>query len=306
MQRLLDLFAAAADPSRLRILLLLRDVELSMSELATVLGQSQPRISRHVRILVDAGLVRRSKEGAYAFVAGARTPEADALFALLARLDAEGSAEARDLERLAEVRQARQVALDHWFAENAADWDSLRAIEAPVARVESAIQSLLARPLGRLLDAGTGTGRMLELLAGAAAQAKGLDRSAEMLRIARMKLDAAGLSGVELHLGDLCAAPFADASFDTLVLHQVLHYLDRPEDALREAARLLAPGGQLLLVDYGPHQAEALAERLRHRHPGFSRPDMEALMTQIGLVPAGFDSLAGERLPVFLWRAVRP
>jgi ArsR family transcriptional regulator len=306
MQRLLDLLGAAADPSRLRILLLLRDVELSMSELATVLGQSQPRISRHVRILVETGLVRRSKEGAYAFVAAARTPEADALFALLSRLDADGAADGADLKRLAEVRHARQAALDHWFAENAAEWDSLRAIEAPVARVEAALGAMLARPLGRLLDAGTGTGRMLELLAGSAARAVGLDRSAEMLRIARIKLDAAGLSGVDLHLGDILAAPFPDATFDTLVLHQVLHYLDRPEVALEQAARLLAPGGQLLVVDYGPHEVEALAQQFRHRHPGFARADMETMMTKLGLLPDGFEALAGERLSVFLWRAVKP
>lgn len=304
MERLHALFAAAADPSRLRILFLLRDVELSMSELAQVLGQSQPRISRHVRILVEAGLVRRLKEGAYAFVAIARTPQAEALLALLDRLQVEG--DPGDRARLAGVRHARQVALDQWFAEHAPAWDSLRAIEAPVAAVEAAIGDLLSPPIGRLLDAGTGTGRMLELLAPRATAAVGLDRSAEMLRLARMKLDAAGLTGVELRLGDIVAAPFRDAAFDTLVLHQVLHFLDRPQAALDEAARLLAPGGQLLVVDYAPHADDELSDRFRHRHPGFARAEMDAMLGAAGLSPTGFESLAGERLTVFLWKGKKP
>ena len=244
--------------------------------------------------------------GIQATVRATRTAEAEALTALLDRLAVPSSAEAADRARLSEVRQARQSALDQWFAEHAPAWDSLRATEAPVAAVEAAVQSLLERPLGRLLDAGTGTGRMLELLAAKATVAVGLDRSAEMLRLARIKLDAANLPRVELRLGDILAAPFADGAFDTLLLHQVLHFLDQPQAALAEAARLLAPGGQLLLVDYGPHDPEALSDRVPHRHPGFAREEMETMLAGAGLRADGFKALEGEKLAVLLWRGVRP
>ncbi|MFQ3596492.1 MAG: metalloregulator ArsR/SmtB family transcription factor [Sphingomonadaceae bacterium] len=306
MQRLLDIFGALSDPSRLRILLLVRDVELSMGELAEVLGQSQPRVSRHVRILAEAGLVRRQKEGAYAFVAAGRSEAAAAAFAMIDRLLADRDPIALERAHLADVRAARQKALDRWFADHAEEWDRMRSLEAPAEAVEQAIRVLAeGQGVGRLLDVGTGTGRMLELLAPAASAATGVDRSAEMLRVARMRLDAAGLSGVDIRQADMNALPFADASFDSIILHQVLHFSEEPARAVREAGRVLAPGGQLLVADYAPHEEDELRARWRHVRLGFPDEAIAQWMADAGLALAASERIAGPRLAVRIWKGTR-
>lgn len=307
MERLLAQFAALADPSRLRILLLVRDVDLAMGELAEVLRQSQPRVSRHVRILAEAGLVRRQKEGAYAFVGRARTAESEAVHALIDAALAGRDPIAAERAHLADVRAARQKALDRWFADHAAEWDLMRNLEAPAAAVEAALVEVAgARGVGRLLDIGTGTGRILELLGPGAEAATGIDRSPEMLRIARTRLDSAGLSGVEIRQADMAALPFAQAAFDTVVIHQVLHFSEDPAQALREAARVLAPGGQLLVVDYAPHSEEELRARYRHARLGFAREALAAQMESAGLAVGTIRQIEGPRLAVLLWQGLKP
>ncbi|WP_194743568.1 ArsR/SmtB family transcription factor [Thermaurantiacus tibetensis] len=307
MDRLLASFAALADPSRLRILLLVRDVDLAMGELAEVLRQSQPRVSRHVRILAEAGLVRRQKEGAYAFVGRARTPEADAAHAMIDRLLDGADPIAPERAHLADVRAARQKALDRWFADHAEEWDLMRNLEAPAEAVEQAVVAASREGgVGRLLDIGTGTGRMLELLAPLAASATGVDRSPEMLRIARTRLDVAGLSGVEIRQADMAALPFPEGAFDTVVIHQVLHFSEDPAAAVREAARVLAPGGKLLVADYAPHAEEELRSRYRHARLGFACEAVERLFADAGLGFAHVARIAGPRLTVELWKGAKP
>jgi ArsR family transcriptional regulator len=306
MQRLLDIFAALADSSRLRILLLVKDIELSMGELAQVLDQSQPRISRHVRILAEAGLVRRQKEGAFAFVRRAPSEAADAALAMIDRLNGERGPAATDRERLGEVRAQRQATLDRWFAEHATEWDLMRSLEAPDALVEAAIVELArAHGVGRLLDVGTGTGRMIELLGPEAAAVAGLDRSSEMLRVARSKLEAAGLGAADLRPGDLHAMPFSAGAFDTVILHQVLHFLDAPEAAVAEAARVLAPGGQILLVDYEAHDLEELATRFRHVRLGFADDAVAAMLRGAGLAEGAVRHVRGPRLSIAVWQGLK-
>ncbi|WP_448578150.1 metalloregulator ArsR/SmtB family transcription factor [Thermaurantiacus sp.] len=303
MRSLVDIFAALSDPSRLRILLLLRDIELSMGELAMVLDQSQPRISRHVRILAEAGLLNRKKEGAFAFVSPSASHDAQAVFRLLDDLEGGRDLLASERPRLEAVRQSRQAALDRWFADHASQWDHMRSLEAPEADVEAAILSQFqGQGCDSLLDLGTGTGRMLELLGPTANHAAGLDRSPEMLRIARAKLDAAGLHGVDLRLGDILALPWPDASFDRIVIHQVLHFIDQPELAIREAARVLAPGGQLLVIDYAPHEVEELRDKWQHQRLGLAEQAVTDMMKAHGLDPREVLSLAGSRLTVLIWR----
>ncbi|WP_448581936.1 ArsR/SmtB family transcription factor [Thermaurantiacus sp.] len=307
MEQLLAQFAALSDPSRLRILLLVRDVDLAMGELAEVLRQSQPRVSRHVRILAEAGLVRRQKEGAYAFVSRARTPAAEAAHVMIDSILGDSDPIAPERAHLADVRAARQKALDRWFADHAAEWDLMRNLEAPAEAVEAALLEVAnSRGVGRLLDVGTGTGRILELLGPHAKAAAGIDRSPEMLRIARTRLDAAGLSGVEIRQADMVALPFADAAFDTVVIHQVLHFSEDPAAALREAARVLAQGGQLLVADYAPHDEEELRARYRHARLGFSCEVLSAQLEAAGLVVEAIRQIDGPRLAVLLWHGVKP
>ena len=302
-----DLFQALADPSRVRILALLRTMELSVGELAQVLGQSQPRVSRHVKILADAGLLDRHKEGSWVFLALTDDPRARTVFDLIDEwLDADSrDVLAADSVRLAAVRADRAEAANRYFSAQAEIWDSIRSLHVAESAVEKAVQRALGdRPVGRLLDVGTGTGRMIELLGPTASQATGIDKSSEMLRFARVKLEAAGIHS-SLRQADMYALPLGDGSADSVVIHQVLHYAQNPAAALAEAARVLRPGGRLLVVDFAAHEREDLRTRDAHLRLGFTDEAMAGWFRAAGLEPDLTEHLAGGELTVTLWRGVR-
>ena len=302
------LFHALADPTRLRILALLRAMELSVGELAQLLGQSQPRVSRHVRILSDSGLIGRRKEGSWVYLQLAEPERTEGLFELSRGLDS--AAEqlfAADASRLETVRHDRAEAARRYFEAHAATWESVRALHVEDAEIERAIDGLLAdRPIGALLDIGTGTGRMLELFAPRAESAIGIDRSSEMLRLARVKLDEAGINGASLRQGDMYALPLPDRSADSIILHQVLHYAQQPGAAIAEAARVLAPGGQLLVIDFAQHDRAELKEQDAHLRLGFADDAMRGWFTAAGLELDKTERLEGGALTVILWRGVKP
>ena len=267
---LADLLQALADPTRLRILSLLRQMELSVGELAQLLQQSQPRVSRHVRILTDAGAVERRKEGSWVFLTIAGEERTAPMFALIdAWTDQTTSDEfEEDASKLAAVRAERAEAATRYFASHADVWDQIRSLHVAESEVEQAIgRALDGESLGRLVDVGTGTGRMIELFGRDAGHSIGIDRSSEMLRLARTKLDAAGIPS-SLRQGDMYALPLDDGSADTIIIHQVLHYAHSPAEAVAEAARVLAPGGRLLVVDFAAHDREDLRERDPHNRLG--------------------------------------
>jgi ArsR family transcriptional regulator len=305
-----DIFRSLADPTRLRILALLRAMELSVGELAQVLGQSQPRVSRHVRLLVEAGLAERRKEGSWVFLTLAERARVEPLFDALdrwAELDGEDPWFAADAARLAAVRADRAVAAELYFAAHARDWDEIRSLHIAESEVEAAcLRALDGQPVGRLVDIGTGTGRMLELFGSRAERALGVDRSPEMLRLARVKLAEAGLTGAELRQGDMYALPLAAGSADTVILHQVLHYAQQPAAAVAEAARLLAPGGRLLIVDFAPHEREELRARDAHLRLGFADEAMLKYIAAAGLRGRVVEHLEGGELTVTIWAGERP
>ena len=301
----LQIFRALADPTRLRVMLLVRQIELAVGELAAVLRQSQPRVSRHIKILADAGLLHRAKEGAWVFV---RLGDAARVVPVLALLDAWGESAAADLARLADVRAERASAAAAYFAAHAADWDDIRSLHAADCDVEAAIVDLLGdRPVGRLLDIGTGTGRMIELLGSRAASAIGVDRSPEMLRFARGRIEAAGLVHAEVRHADMYALPRADGSADTVVLHQVLHFADTPAAAIAEAARVLNTGGRLLVVDFAPHDREELRARHAHARLGFDAAQVGGWLAAAGLAVTRTVDVATPDFPltVSLWLGER-
>ena len=301
---LLDVFRALADPSRLRIVQLLREMELSVGEIAQVLGQSQPRVSRHIKVLVDAGLALKRREGSSIFLTCAPSALALPLFNLLdVAASAEGDHWTRaDRVRLAAVRADRSVAAERWFASHATEWDKIRSLHVPEGEVEAAMAEMLGDKLGRLVDIGTGTGRILELLGPAAAQAIGIDRSPEMLRLARAKLD--GL-GYELRQGDINALQLGDGDADTITLHQVLHFLPAPDSAIAECARLLSDDGALLIVDFAPHEREELRVDHAHARLGFSNEQIAGWLGAAGLRLAETRELKGGELTIKLWRGER-
>ena len=282
---ILSALEAAGEETRLRLLTLLAEAELTVSELVAILGQSQPRISRHLKLLTEAGLIERHREGAWAFFAAAhRTAVAELARDVVRRLDPADATLQADRARLAEVRAARQAHAERYFALQAANWDRLRAMHVAEEHVEGAVlEAVGPGPFHAVLDLGTGTGRMLELLAPRAARAVGIDGSPAMLSVARSRLDRKGLRNVQLRQGDIYALPLERDGYDLVVVHQVLHYLDDPGRAIREAARVLRPGGRLLVIDFAPHGEEALRDHHAHRRLGFPRSEIEDCMSEAGL-----------------------
>jgi ubiquinone/menaquinone biosynthesis C-methylase UbiE len=307
-EALLASLQAAGEVTRLRLIGLLSEAELTVSELVAILGQSQPRVSRHLKLLVEAGLAERQREGAWAFYRLADIGGALAR-ALIARVDPADPTFAADRARLAAARQARRKQAAAYFADRAADWDAIRALHAPESRVEAAIMAMVGdRPIRGLLDLGTGTGRMLELLAPRADRAVGVDMSPAMLAVARARIDQSGLRNVQLRQGDLYAPPVERDAYDLVVIHQVLHFLDDPARALAEAARTLRPSGRLLVVDFAAHGEEFLREAYAHRRLGFADEEIAGFIADAGLAEVAAERVApaaGEpdKLTVALWLA---
>jgi ubiquinone/menaquinone biosynthesis C-methylase UbiE len=301
---------AAGEETRLRVLALLAEAELTVSDLTDILRQSQPRISRHLKLLADAGLVERFREGTWAFFKlSEHGGGADVAHALLARLNPADPIITRDREKLSAVRAARAAAAQAYFRRHAAEWDRIRKLHVADAAVEGAIRAALdEKPFRSLLDLGTGTGRMLEMFGKDIERGLGLDLSLDMLLLARDRLERAGLKNCSVRQGDIYDLPLADNAFDVVILHQVLHFLDDGARAIREAARVLRPGGRLLVVDFAPHEQEFLREKYAHRRLGFAPDTITQWMTASSLEPVMHKSLKPEpgsdgKIAVSLWLA---
>lgn len=285
LEGLVDTLKAVAESSRLRILALLSRGDLTVSDLTEILNQSQPRVSRHLKLLLEAGLIGRYQEGSWAFF---RLTDADMQRSLVrdlvGRIGKSDPQMERDLERLAAVKARRQERALEYFRQNAASWDHTRSLHASDGAVEAAMLQLVGdRPFQTMLDLGTGTGRLLELFAPLYRRGVGLDLSREMLAVARANLDSAGVAHAQVRLGDIYAPPVERNAFDLVTIHQVLHFLDDPALAVREAAKLLRPAGRLLVVDFATHGLESLREDHAHQRLGFSDAQMAEWLAEAGL-----------------------
>ncbi len=299
---------AAGEPTRLRLLALCAQNELTVTELTQILGQSQPRISRHLKLLCDAGLLERFPEGNWAFYRLAERGEAPELSRTLAGLLAQDDPIlVRDLDGLADVKRARAQRAEEYFRANAAHWNRIRSLHVPEAEVERALVATFAgRTIHQFLDVGTGTGRVLELLKGVAQRGIGIDQSREMLALARARLEEAGCNQFQVRHGDMYHLALPPKSVDAISFHQVLHYADEPAAAIREAARVLAPGGRIVVVDFAPHQLESLREEHAHRRLGFAQHEVVGWFKNAGLKPAEPVDLKGNPLTVTIWPADAP
>jgi ubiquinone/menaquinone biosynthesis C-methylase UbiE/DNA-binding transcriptional ArsR family regulator len=285
LEKLVGVLKAAGEDTRLRLLALLADGDHSVKDLTEILDQSQPRVSRHLKLLADAGLVQRHAEGAWAYYRLAPDGQGAELARwLTARVDPNDPDRKRDRARQAEARAEQQAIAADYFAKVADSWDLLRTLHVPEAAVEAAVLAELGgRKVDLLVDLGTGTGRMLEVLAPAYKRGVGVDSSREMLAVARSRLAAAGVTHAQVRLGDIGALDPAIGPADVIVIHQVLHYFDDPGRMLAQARRLLKPGGEILIVDFAPHDLEFLRTEHAHRRLGLSREQMMDWAAMAGL-----------------------
>jgi ArsR family transcriptional regulator len=302
---------ATAETTRLRLLALFTRGELTVSEVTQILRQSQPRVSRHLKLMCEARLIERIKEGSWVFYRLAEDGHAREIAHKLSELlPWDDAVLKRDLERLESVRKARAADAQEYFAQNATEWDRIRALHIPEEQVEGALLELVGPSrFSSYLDLGTGTGRILELVAPRAERAVGVDLNNEMLALARARVEKAALRHVQVRRGDLFQLPYADQSFDLITVHQVLHYLEDPSAAVAEAARVLKPGGKLVIADFAPHTLEFLRDDHQHRRLGFADKEVGQWCKAAGLSLAASRALpprGQSGLTVVLWLAVAP
>ncbi len=308
METLLKSLKAVAESTRIRILAILAEGECNVTELTAILSQSQPRVSRHLKLLVDADLVERHKEGNW--VLFRLTRQAGLVVDILKHVPQDDPLIARDREKLNLIKTRRSEAAEKYFSKVAASWSVLRSLNVDDRAVEVALKKMIGpASVDTLVDLGTGTGRMLELFAPQARQAIGVDRNREMLAFARVAIEKHGLANTQVRLADVNDVPLKERSADLVIIHQVLHYLDNPLDTIREAHRLLRPGGRLVVVDLAPHDREFLREEHAHRRLGIATDTMRRWMESAGLALQRRESLkpaAQDGLDVDVWMAERP
>ncbi|MEM7215340.1 MAG: metalloregulator ArsR/SmtB family transcription factor [Pseudomonadota bacterium] len=313
LDQTVNLLRASGEPTRLRLLMLLSESDLTVSDLTEILGQSQPRISRHLKLLSEAGLLERYQEGAWAYFRLVDQGIGSGIITtLLAQISLDDAQVARDQERLVAVRRRRAERAAEYFSKSASEWDKIRSLHVDEAQVESTMLEMVgSEKIDAMLDLGTGTGRILELFSDIYEKGTGIDASRDMLSVARSRLDDAHLSRVQTRQGDLYILPTQGNFFDLVTIHQVLHYLDDPAVAIREAVKSLKPAGRILIVDFAPHELEFLRTEHAHIRLGFEREQMEAWLRDAGMKPADFRQLesksgkgqAKETLTVSLWLA---
>jgi ubiquinone/menaquinone biosynthesis C-methylase UbiE len=308
MNDVLGALKAIGEETRLRILALCARDQINVSDLTQILGQSQPRVSRHLKLMTDAGLLERFREGPFAYFRLRRDGDAAKLAEAVVHLLPQGERGLEsDRRRLLALKEQREHRIANYFRENAPEWHRLRSLHIDDSKIERVLLAWLReKPARSLLDIGTGTGRILEILAPHYQRGTGIDQSHEMLSLARANLARAGVRHAEVRQGSMYALDLPDESFDVVTLHQVLHYAEDPQAVLEEAARVLQPGGRLIVVDFAPHELVHLQREHAHRHLGFSDDQIANWLIADGLLVNQPHYLPGEKLDVMVWRAERP
>ena len=304
---------AAAEATRLRILFLLARCELTVKDLTQVLGQSQPRLSRHLKLMHEAGLIERHREGSWVYFRLAGYGREGGLAGrIIAAFDESDPLFRRDRDRLTALASERSAAAQGYFERIAADWDRLRSLYIDEAKVETVMRTAIGDShIGVLVDLGTGTGRILELFSDRFERGLGVDVNKAMLSYARTKLEQLGHGGVQVRQGDLYNLSLEDGVADVVVMHQVLHHLNDPAAAIGEAARIMSPGGRLLVVDFAPHDLDFLRDEFAHARLGFADAQVRQWFSDAGLERITHQELSPkgdrgtEQLTVSLWVASR-
>lgn len=313
LEKTVDVLKAAGEPTRMRLLALLFEGDLTVTDMTDILGQSQPRISRHLKLLTEAGLIERFQEGAWAYfrLSGDGRPH-ELARQIISSVSPTDSLLSRDNERLMAVKKARAERAQAYFSRNAASWDELRSLHVSDEQVEAALLELVGNtPFDSMLDLGTGTGRMLQLFSHLYRRGTGIDASRDMLAVARSNLERSNVSHASVRHADLLNLPLERGTFDLVIVHQVLHFLQNPEDAIAQAARMLSPGGRIVIVDFAPHDFDYLHEEHAHLRLGFKADTLSSWLTDAGLnvettIDLQPESNGGKNLTVTIWLARDP
>ncbi|NKB20229.1 MAG: metalloregulator ArsR/SmtB family transcription factor [Alphaproteobacteria bacterium] len=307
MDRFLACLRGAAEPTRLRLLALCAASDMNVSDLTGILGQSQPRVSRHLKLLCDAGLLDRYREGSWVFYRLSDDSREEGRIArqLINLLPTDDQQTEQDRERLDEIKAQRASSAAEYFRANAEEWDSVRSLHVQESDVEKALLECFPEHLADLLDIGTGTGRMLQLFADRVDRGVGIDTSRDMLAVARANLETMGIRHCHVRLGDMYRLSLEDEAVDGVIVHQVLHYSENPARVISEAARVLRPDGVLVVADFSPHNLETLREDHAHLRLGFEDSEILSWFTQAGLIAEPTNHLKGDPLTVTLWSAKR-
>ena len=307
MNTLVKILKALAEPSRLRLLVLCNQGEFSVSELVYILGQSQPRVSRHLKILCDAGLLQKIREGSWMlYQLTSETEVAVIAKEILNSIPKDDPIVALDHIRLSSVQAERSRSAANYFRFNAAQWDQLRRLHVEDQKVEKIIDSLFKKePISKFLDLGTGTGRMLELVGTHAGKVVGIDLSREMLVVARVNMEKTGLKNYSIRQGDMYQLKIPDDEYDVVCIHQVLHFAAEPNKAIAESTRVLQPGGRLIIVDFLAHKMLELREIFHHSRLGFSDGEIVHWFQRNGLKFTTPTHLPGGQLTVGIWVGIK-
>jgi len=313
LDKAVEVVKAVGEPTRLRLLALLFEGDLTVTDLTEILGQSQPRISRHLKLLTEAGLIERFQEGAWAYfrLRGDGRPH-ELARQIVNAVSPSDPLLARDNERLLAVKQARAERAQAYFSRNAASWDELRSLHVSDAQVEAALLDLVGHtPFDSMLDLGTGTGRILQVFSHLYRRGVGIDASRDMLAVARSNIDRANVPHASVRHADILNLPLERGMFDLVTIHQVLHFMQNPEEAITQAARMLSPGGRIVIVDFAPHDLDYLQADHAHLRLGLNSDVLSGWLADAGLtvekvVNLEPESDGGKTLTVTIWLARDP
>ncbi|MFC3053151.1 ArsR/SmtB family transcription factor [Kordiimonas pumila] len=303
MEQLLLALRAIAETTRLRIVALLAKGELTVGEIVQILDQSQPRVSRHLKLMGEAHLLERVQEGTLVFY---RLSEAglsqELMNCVLSLVPADDAGFKADMVALDTIRAERVAWAQEYFRKNAESWDEIRSLYISESQVEEALLAMQGRKnINRMLDIGTGTGRMLDVFCPYVTHATGIDLSREMLAVARANMVEKGLANAQVRQGDMYSLGVEDNSQDLIVFHQVLHFALDPLAAIKEASRALSSDGCILIADFAPHEEEFLRIEHAHRRLGFADEEIVGLAKSAGLQLREIKHLDGGKLQVTLW-----
>lgn len=302
--QLLTSFKALSDETRLRLIQVLGKYELNVNELTALLGMGQSRVSRHLKILAESGLLTARRDGLWVFYSHARGTEAADLWrALTAFINPEEEPFAGDLRLARKILDERDVDTRHLFNNLAEDWDRINREIMGDFDLTAALLNLMPE-CDTAVDLGCGTGVVMAGLKRKAGRLIGVDGSPRMLELARRRF--AGDETVSLRIGELDHLPLADGEAQFACLNMVLHHLSHPDAALREIHRILAPGAWLVVTDFDKHEMEAMRTEYGDRWLGFSPDEIKTILNRTGFEAEDPLSIPVHRgLRVLLTRAAR-